>query len=130
MRLSLDTCAYSKLCLQQSSALVDCIDEADEVWLSAIVMGELFAGFGLGKREKENREALANFLELEDVKVIPVDASIADRYAIIVKLFRKQGTSIPTNDIWIAATTLETGARLVTYDSHFNCVPGLVVISP
>jgi predicted nucleic acid-binding protein len=85
---------------------------------------------GLGKREKENRETLANFLELEDVKVIPVDASIADRYGILVKLLRKQGTPIPTNDIWIAATALETGSRLVTYDSHFSCVPGLVIIAP
>lgn len=130
MKLSIDTCAYSKLCLQHSSALVDCVDEADEICLSTIVMGELFTGFGLGKREKENRESLANFLELEEVKVIPVDASIADRYAILVKILRKQGTPIPTNDIWIAATALETGTRLVTYDSHFDCVPGLVVIAP
>lgn len=54
-------------------------------------MGELFTGFGLGKREKENRESLANFLELEEVKVIPVDASIADRYAILVKYSESRG---------------------------------------
>jgi|GEM_PF-3842816 len=35
-----------------------------------------------------------------------------------------------TNDIWIAATALETGALLVTYDSHFNNVPGLIILSP
>ena len=129
MKISLDTCAYSKMCLQIAD-LVDCVDEAEEVSLSTIVIGELFTGFGLGKREKENREALSNFLELEDVKVINIDISIADRYAILVKILRKQGTPIPTNDIRIAATALETGSRLVTYDSHFNCVPGLVVIAP
>jgi predicted nucleic acid-binding protein len=47
MKLSLDTCAYSRLCLQ-SSALVDCVDEADELFLSTIAMGELFSGFSLG----------------------------------------------------------------------------------
>jgi tRNA(fMet)-specific endonuclease VapC len=129
MKISLDTCSYSKMCLQAPD-LVDCIEEAEEIYLSTIVIGELFTGFGLGKREKENREALTSFLELQDVKVIDIDVSIADRYAILVKILRKQGTPIPMNDIWIAATALETGTRLVTYDSHFNCVPGLVIIAP
>ena len=37
---------------------------------------------------------------------------------------------IPTNDIWIAAAALETGARLVTYDAHFGKVQGLFILSP
>lgn len=129
MKLCLDTCAYSKLGLQPPE-LINCIDEAEAVYLSIIVMGELFAGFSLGKREKENREALSRFLDLPAVEVVNIDAAIADRYGILVKNLRKQGTPIPTNDIWIAATTLETGSRLVTYDSHFSCVPGLLIIAP
>ena len=43
---------------------------------------------------------------------------------------RRQGTPIPTNDLWIAATALETGARLISYDARFQHVPGLIVIAP
>jgi predicted nucleic acid-binding protein len=94
------------------------------------MLGELFAGFCLGKREKENRRELADFLELPGVSVVNIDLVIADRYGIIVKALRKQGTPIPTNDIWIAAVALETGSRLISYDTHFECIPGLLVIAP
>jgi tRNA(fMet)-specific endonuclease VapC len=32
---------------------------------------------------------------------------------------------IPINDIWIAAHTVETGSKLITYDPHFRHIPGL-----
>jgi tRNA(fMet)-specific endonuclease VapC len=110
--------------------LINCIDEAETVYLSSIVLGELFAGFSQGKREKENRDALLRFLDLPAVEVVNIDAAIADRYGLLVKTLRKQGTPIPTNDIWIAATAFETGSRLLTYDSHFGCIPGLLLIAP
>jgi tRNA(fMet)-specific endonuclease VapC len=47
-----------------------------------------------------------------------------------VRDLRRQGTPLPTNDLWIAATALETGTRLVSYDIHFQHVPGLIVIAP
>lgn len=129
MKICLDTCAYSRLGLQPAE-LINCIDEAESVYVSSIVLGELFAGFSLGKREKENRDALIRFLDLPAVEVISIDAVIADRYGLLIKMLRKQGTPIPTNDIWIAATAFETGSRLVTYDSHFSCVPGLLIVAP
>ena len=52
------------------------------------------------------------------------------RDANLVRDLRQQGTPIPTNDLWIVATALETGARLVSYDVHFQHVPGLIVIAP
>ena len=36
---------------------------------------------------------------------------------------REKGTPIPTNDIWIAAMVRETGGKLLTRDSHFECLP-------
>jgi tRNA(fMet)-specific endonuclease VapC len=129
VKICIDICGYSQLALHRSE-LVKCIEEAEIVNIPSIVLGELFAGFYCGKREKENRQSLDNFIELPGIQVVDVDASIADRYGILVKILRKQGTPIPTNDIWIAATALETGSRLVTYDAHFNCIPGLLVIAP
>jgi predicted nucleic acid-binding protein len=41
----------------------------------------------------------------------------------------KIGRPIPTNDIWIAATALETGSHLITYDKHFNYIDELIIES-
>jgi tRNA(fMet)-specific endonuclease VapC len=59
-----------------------------------------------------------------------VTTDIAERYGILISQLTRQGTPISTNDIWIAAAALETGSRLVTYDSHFRHVPGLIVLGP
>ena len=33
------------------------------------------------------------------------------------------GTSIPQNDMWIAACVVESGATLLSFDGHFANVP-------
>ncbi len=43
---------------------------------------------------------------------------------------KRLGKPIPSNDIWIAAHTLETGAELVTLDAHFRHVAGLPIRTP
>jgi tRNA(fMet)-specific endonuclease VapC len=35
---------------------------------------------------------------------------------------------MPTNDIWIAAHAMETGADLLSFDEHFEHVEGLAWI--
>jgi tRNA(fMet)-specific endonuclease VapC len=40
-----------------------------------------------------------------------------------VNYLQQQGTPIPTNDIWIAASTLECSGRLVSKDDHFRFLP-------
>ena len=49
-------------------------------------------------------------------------------FGYLIKILRTQGTPIPTNDIWIAASTMETGSILLSSDKHFNDVPGLMVL--
>ena len=39
---------------------------------------------------------------------------------------RRKGTPIPSNDMWLAAQCLETGAELATMDKHFRSVDGLI----
>ena len=43
----------------------------------------------------------------------------------IAATLRAKGLPIPSNDIWIAAHTMETGADLVSYDRHFDHIDGL-----
>ena len=52
----------------------------------------------------------------------------ADRYSRIAVGLRAKGRPIPSNDIWIAAHTMETGADLVSCDRHFEQIDGLAWI--
>jgi tRNA(fMet)-specific endonuclease VapC len=90
----------------------------------------LHAGFEKGTRRKENRRQLREFLDIPGVEAISISADMAERYGILVNQLSCAGTPIPTNDVWIAAAALDTGARLVSYDSHFKNVQGLILLSP
>ena len=52
----------------------------------------------------------------------------ADRYARNATALRARGRPITTNDIRIAAHAMQTGADLVSFDRHFDCVEGLAWI--
>ncbi len=129
MRVGLDTNAYIRL-MGGHAQLTQLLESAEEVLVPATVLGELHAGFALGSRREENRRQLDEFLALPGVETIAVTAEVAERYGILVSQLIRRGKPIPTNDIWIAAAVLELGARLVTYDSHFENIPGLIVLNP
>ena len=129
MRVCLDTSAYSRL-MGGHAPLTQLLESADDVLVPVTVLGELHAGFEMGTRREANRRRLTEFLVLPGVETTAVTADIAERYGILVSQLTRQGTPIPTNDIWIAATALEAGARLVAYDSHFESIPGLIVLAP
>lgn len=129
MKRCLDTCAYSRL-RQGHPRLQVCLEEADLLVLPVVVLGELHAGFARGCRQAENEAHLEAFLEVPGVRIQDVTWDIARRYGLLVGQLWQAGTPIPTNDLWIAATALEFGARLVTYDDHFRQVPGLITEAP
>ncbi len=129
MRVCLDTNAYSRF-MGGHAPLTQLLEASEEVLMPATVLGELHAGFELGTRRDANRRQLSEFLALPGVDIIPVSADIAERYGMLVRQLTRQGTPIPTNDIWIAAAALETGARLVSYDPHFEHVQGLIILNP
>ena len=129
MRVCLDTNAYSRL-MRNQAGLQRCLEEAEIIHVPTTVLGELYAGFCLGSRYEDNCRELEAFLELPGVQIATPSQDVAERYGYLVRDLRQQGTPIPTNDLWIAAAALETGARLVSYDAHFQHVPGLIVIAP
>lgn len=129
MKLCLDTNAYSRL-MRGHAPLRDLLETAEQVLIPATVLGELHAGFAQGSRAKTNQQQLRDFLSEPGVEILPIDADIAERYGLLVAHLSRQGTPLPTNDIWIAATALEAGARLITADAHFASVPGLIVVNP
>ena len=123
-RLVLDTSAYSRL-RGGDARILDRVAAATLVLLPAIVLGELEAGFALGARAAENRRSLSQLLAEPFVQVLPIDAAVASRYGAIFAQLRRAGTPVPTNDIWIAATAIDRGATVITFDERFRHMRGL-----
>lgn len=124
MKVLLDTNAYSGF-MSGNRQVFDYIVEAETVFLSTVMIGELFAGFLGGSRQKQNKEELKLFLSKEGVKVLNVTMETAEIFGEIKAELKRKGAMIPLNDIWIAAHALETGSKVITFDSHFRQISGL-----
>jgi len=125
VKIMLDTSAYVGF-KRNAVEAVEIIVKAELIVFSPVVMGELMFGFRNGTRFKENMDDLDRFLKHEAVDLVPIGKITSDRYSRIAVNLRKQGTPIPTNDIWIAAQAMEQGAELITSDHHFDKINGLV----
>jgi len=125
-RILLDSSAYSAY-MEGHPALQAPVQRAAGVHLNAVVLGELLAGFKKGSRTRQNEERLRRFVAASRVRVMYVDEETAVRYAAIKDYLRREGTPIPTNDVWIAATAFQHGLRLQTLDAHFLRVPQILV---
>jgi tRNA(fMet)-specific endonuclease VapC len=117
-RLLLDTSAYSAM-RRGDQRLLGPAREASAVYLTPVVVGELLYGFVGGGLARQNRALLREFLDSERVEVLNIDGDTAERYAVIRDQLRRQGTPIPTNDLWIAACAKAADATLLTTDRDF-----------
>jgi len=124
VRLALDTNRYTDLC-RGDAAVVETIEAADEVWLPFIVLGELRAGFAVGSQGSRNEAILRRFLLKPGIDVLYADEQTTHHYASVYRQLRKQGTPVPTNDMWIAALVLQHSLMLYDRDTHFDALPQL-----
>jgi tRNA(fMet)-specific endonuclease VapC len=85
-----------------------------------VVLAELRAGFAVGTAGRRNETALTRFLNSPRVDVQYADEQTTHHYAGIFAQLRRQGTPIPTNDIWIAALVVQHDLVLLTDDAHFS----------
>lgn len=123
-KILLDTNCYTALLVGDHSVL-QALTEAQTIFMSIFVLGELYAGFKGGTREKENRNILDTFLKKPSVVTVNGSIETAHLFGIVKNTLKQAGRPIPINDVWIAAHALESGAELVTYDKHFANIPGL-----
>ncbi len=117
-KILLDTNAYSAL-MKGVPEIKTIIENAEQVFMPIIVLGEILSGFKNGNREQENTKILNTFLDLPGISVLNTSEETASIYSEILQQLRKAGTPIPTNDIWISALSVETGSVIITYDKHF-----------
>lgn len=127
MRLALDTNRYTDLC-RGHPEVVTVVEYAEAVFLPFVVVAELRAGFALGKRGPENERVLRSFLMKPGVFALFADDQTTHHYAAVFRQLRRQGTPIPTNDLWIAALVLQHGLVLCARDRHFQRLPQITQV--
>lgn len=125
MNVALDTSVVSRF-MRGEGTYVQIIRTAVRLYLPLFVLAELRAGFAAGNRQSSNAANLQRLINTPRVEVLLPDEGTAYQYAELFVQLRKQGTPIPTNDLWIAALVLQHGLILCTADRHFQNLPQLV----
>ena len=124
MKLAVDTNRYRDFCAGVPAA-VDRFQTAQHIFLPFVVLAELRAAFLCGTRTRANESALNRFLNRPRVSVLYPTATTTGQYAQLFFQLRRQGTPIPTSDIWIAALVAEHNLTLFSRDHHFDHLPQL-----
>ena len=108
---------------KQDAAVLEHLKAADELFVPAVVLGELSYGARKSGKIQVNLERIRDFEAV--VSVLPVNAATADNYGIIKEALRAKGRPLPENDIWIAAVAVQHGLPVASRDEHFREVNGL-----
>jgi tRNA(fMet)-specific endonuclease VapC len=127
LRIALDSNRYTDLAKGEPEVR-RVVEEAEMVFLPFVTLAELRAGFTVGNKGRENERLLRRFLVMPGVEVLYAGESTTRHYASLYRHLRRQGTPIPTNDIWIAAVVLEHNLTLYTRDRHFEHLPQIAVL--
>ena len=96
------------------------------LFISLVVLGELYKGALSSTRPEHNRHRVDDFLSIAGL--LHPDSATAEVYAKVAVQLKRKGHPIPENDVWIAAVALECNMPLATRDAHFQEVEGLKLI--
>jgi tRNA(fMet)-specific endonuclease VapC len=124
-RVLVDTFAYSAF-FRGHSGVKALFQKVDEIVLSPVVLGELQTGFIAGAHRRKNERELDLFVRSSRVSIASIDEETSAYYAAIVHSLCIAGTPVPTNDIWIAASAMQHGLRVITTDRHFAKMPQIL----
>jgi predicted nucleic acid-binding protein len=125
-RIIMDTNFYTAFKRNDAEA-ANLVKRAEYIGVNTVILGELFAGFRCGTKETQNRIELDQFLDSARVDTIVLDDETAEFYAQVFSELRQKGRPIPSNDLWLAASALQHGLALATYDDHFSSINGLLL---
>lgn len=124
-RILIDTNAYAAF--KKNEATVTTFKTVEYIGVNIVVLGELLSGFKGGNKEAKNRKELEQFLDSPRVNLIQIDEETAEFYATVYWDLKRKGKTVPTNDLWVAASAMRHGLALFTYDEHFDNIDGLIL---
>ena len=126
--LETSICSYLMANHPRVKARLASAQVADYPFTCPIVRGEILFGVELlpvGRRRQSLKDQ-ANSL-FSGLVCDPIPEEAGDHYARIKREAQRQGTPLDECDLWIAATALALDAVLVTSDSDFQRIVGLVL---
>jgi len=121
-----DTNVITKL-LRSDKRADELFEQADEIYIPSIVVGELYYGAYNSTRVQENLRLFSDFIS--QYGVLDINTSVAKMYGEIKSQLKKDGINIPENDLWIAALAKFHKYALITFDAHFERIDGIQVLS-
>ena len=119
LRLALDTNCYVDF-LKGNERISQVVKNSDSIFLPIIVLAELRAGFLSGTKNSSNEKVLNESINSKRVSILLPDEQTSHFYAKIYTDLREKGKPIPTNDLWIAALTVQHNLILCSNDRHFD----------
>lgn len=129
MTLAFDTSSLSRI-INGDLKLAEIASDSkyEQYILPLAVDAELRYGFKNGNRESANLEKYEGLKNLYGVTVIVPDQDTSIIYANLAVWCRKNGLSLSNNDLWVAATSMQNGAQLLTVDQDFERLPQLSLV--
>lgn len=100
--------------------------EISQIGISSITLSELFFGVSKSSKPDQNKIALTQFIA--PLEILPYDDQAAEHYGDLRAFLEKQGKSIGSLDMLIAAHALSIASTLVTNsEKEFIRIPNLSI---
>lgn len=104
------------------------LGELEKLLVPTVVIGELVFGAFRSARKEHNLKQIDRIAA--GLTIVNVDIETSHCYGQLKQQLFAAGTPIPSNDLWIAATSVRFNATLITLDQHFSVVKGITAIHP
>lgn len=103
------------------------IQHSGGLFVSTVVLGELYAGAYHSQSSSRLVECISDLLL--DVQVVDFDSTCAEMFGKVRGSLLRNGISVPSIDLMIAATALVNNLTLVTHNiADFRHVPDLRLV--
>ena len=96
--------------------------------VSVVTLAELRAGVLAARDLATRARRLATLEYVLGLDLVPIDAAVADAWAVLRVALRDLGRSMKVNDAWIAATAIALGVPVVTQDDDFAGAPMVEIV--
>ncbi len=114
----IDTNVYRAFCDGDETVYRE-LEKSTKATLPLAVIAEIHKAFWAGTKRGQNETMLNQFLEKTGAEILEPSMRTAEYFAELWYFCRQRGRVLSDNDLWIAATAMETGESLLTLDKDF-----------